>query len=126
DAAGRAGDAGIVDEAIETAERIRRSIDEAGNGLAVGHVAQRRLHLGVAGRELSQRVAIDVANVHLRPFAQERAGNFATDAGCPRSDYHAQTFDDEIHGVDVPYDYVALCWIVIARSVSDKAIHCLC
>jgi len=63
DAAGRTGNAGIVDKAIKPAERVRRRIDKSRDGVAVGDVAQSCFQFGIAGCQRSQRAAIDVTNV---------------------------------------------------------------
>src|SRR5260370_25707703 len=93
DAAGRPGNAGIVDKAIKSAERVRRRIDKSRDGVAVGDIAQRCLQLRIAGCQCRERVAVDIANLDLRAFAQESAPDLAADAAGARANADPQTFD---------------------------------
>src|SRR5262249_21521494 len=78
-------------------ERAGSAIDECRQCLAIRHVAERRFQLRIAGLELIECVAVDVADVNERAFAQEGARNLAPDAGGTRGDDDTQTLDAQIH-----------------------------
>ncbi len=93
------GNAGIVDQAIQPAQRLERIVEQPGDLRAVGHVAHRLRKLRVAALHLGKRLLVDIADVHLGPLAHERACDLEADARRPRSHKHAQILDGEIHGV---------------------------
>ena len=94
DAAGRAGDAGVVDEAVEAAEIGDRFVDHAGD-LSRSETSQMRA--GGAGGSchagLSRASCVDIADVDLGAFAQERLCGEQADATGAGRDQNAQAVD---------------------------------
>ncbi len=95
---GGAGDAGIVDERIEAAERGRRRYEETVDGGGVRDVAIDLAERRVASRHGRERGAVDVADEDARAFQGERACRREADAGCARGDEHAQPLNLHVHG----------------------------
>ena len=97
DTSGRAGDAGVVDQAVEAAEVLDGVVHHGGDLVAVGHVTARCGRAGCRGREAAERLPVDVADVDAGPFAQERLGGAQADAASAGRYEDAQAFDTEVH-----------------------------
>ena len=103
DASGWTRNAGVIDEAIKSAERICRCIDNSRNGIPVRDIAQQSLQL--RGRWfLAQPVRCDRHRKceRPRPRAGRRAPTSKTDAGGASRNDDTQPFDAKIHDACFP------------------------
>ena len=97
DAAGRSGDAGIVDKAVEAAEIGECGFEQRVDLRAVGDVAARGLDAGQRRRERGQRRIVDVTDMNARAFAHERPCDFKPDATSAGSDEDACASQSKVH-----------------------------
>jgi hypothetical protein len=89
DAAGGAGDAGVVDQAIKSAERFGYLVEQLSDLLALGHIAGRCSDRGMRLGHGRKRRCVDIANVDPRAFAHKRFSDGAADAAGASCNQHA-------------------------------------
>jgi hypothetical protein len=78
------GDAGVVDQDVDAAQRAGGGLDEALDRGAVGHVAHGRGDRRIRVGDLLQRRLIDVADVHAVSAGRERRRDREADAAGSR------------------------------------------
>ena len=123
---GRAGDAGVVDQAVEPAElgeRLRRRSARPASRSETSHAA-RSAAAGSLARQLRECGRVDVADVHPRAFAHEGPRDRQPDAAGAGRDHHAQSAEFQVHRYTRPPQYSATVWTercgTIKRSHSQR------
>src|SRR5262249_40727300 len=96
-ASGGPGNAGIVDQHIEPAERSDCIRKQPLDVLALGNIGKGLRYLRVASPHRRERLLLDIADVNSRPLGDERPrnGKSYTTRACGHQ--HAQTLDAEVH-----------------------------
>ena len=85
------GDAGVVDQRVETAELLANIPEQTLHLVDLGDVGHAGGHAMFATGVI-QRCHVDVADVHARTITDERADDRSSNACCARRDEHTRSF----------------------------------
>ena len=91
DAAGRPGDAGIVDQGIEATESRRDVAEHRCDLIRVRNIGAARRMFRMRGAEIREKRLGHVAHINPRTMRDQHVGNGPADAGRPRRYEHPQT-----------------------------------